>query len=249
MFESAFNMANVGKGKSFIHKLHPGAKVTVALGAILLNAMISDPFYSLLLTIIFLILLVCSKINIKTFLKMYVIIIYFSIGLILSYAIFVGFSLKMIFTVWINLTSMCMPVFFLMFTSPILQTLYGLEFLMHPLKYLKVPVNALILISTIALSFIPILVSEVQRILYAMAVRGQDIRYAPVKGKVKIAMAVLIPLLISTLNRSETLASAIAVKNYDAWGQRSNILSVRWKVTDSVFICIVLLSFYISFIV
>lgn len=246
MFESSFNIDNLGKGNSFIHNLHPGAKVVIALGAILLNAMISSPLFSLMITIIFLILLVLARIDFKIFFKGYVVIIYFTIGLIISYAIFVGFSLMMMFTVWINLTSMAMPVFFLMFTSPILQTLYGLEFLMHPLNYIKLPVNAIILICTIALSFIPILVSEVQRILYAMAVRGQDIRYAPIKEKIKIAVAVLIPLLISTLNRSETLASAIAVKNYDAWSPRSNILSVKWKLIDSIFILVVILSFYVS---
>lgn len=249
MFESGFNIENWGKGTTFIHKLHPAAKVVIAIGAIILNAVISNPFYSLALVIIFLIILAMAQINWKVFFKAYLIIIYITIGLFISYAIFVGLSPKILFTVWMNMTSMSMPVFFLMFTSPILKTLYGLEFILHPLNHIKFPVNAVVLISTIALSFIPILVTEVQRILYAMAVRGRDIRYAPIKEKVKIAMAVLIPLLISTLNRSETLANAIAVKNYDAWSPRTNILAEKWIISDSVFVVVGLLSFYISYII
>lgn len=249
MFEAGFNIDKWGTGTSVIHRLHPAAKVIVALSAILLNAIISNPLYSTALVIIFLMILAIARINWKTFFKAYLVIVYITIIMFISYALFVGLSPKILFTVWINLTSMSMPVFFLMFTSPVLKTLYGLEFIMHPLNYIKFPVNAVILISTIAISFIPILVTEVQRILYAMAVRGRDIRYAPIKEKVKIAVAVLIPLLISTLNRSETLANAIAVKNYDAWSPRTNILSEKWHLKDSIFVLIIVLSFYISYII
>lgn len=248
MFESGFNIEKWGRGDSFIHRLHPTAKVIIALGGIIINAVVSNPFYSLALVVVFVVILALAKINWKTFFKAYLIIIYITIGLFISYAIFVGLSPKVLFTVWMNMTSMSMPVFFLMFTSPILHTLYGLECILHPLNYIKFPVNAIVLICTIALSFIPILVTEIQRILYSMAVRGRDIRYAKISDKVKIAMAVLIPLLISTLNRSETLASAIAVKNYDAWSPRSNILSTRWRVVDSIFVVICILSFYISYL-
>lgn len=247
MFNSGFNIDDIGRGNSVIHRLHPAAKVIVAIFAIISNAIISKPYYSLTIICIFLVLLLFAKINFKTFFKAYLIIIYMIIGMVISYAIFLGLSLKVVFTLWINLTSMAMPVFFLMFTSPLLQTLYGLEFIMSPLNYLKLPVNAVILVSTIALSFIPILVTEVERILYAMAVRGQDIRYAPIKEKVKIGISVLIPLLISTLNRSETLASAIAVKNYDAWKPRTNIHARKWKLKDTAFLSIVFLSFYIVY--
>lgn len=244
MFNSGFNIDEIGSGNSIIHRLHPAAKVIVAIFAIISNAIISKPYYSFTIICIFLVLLVFAKINFKTFFKAYLIIIYIIIGMIISYALFLGLSFKMILTLWVNLTSMAMPIFFLMFTSPLLQTLYGLEFILYPLNYLKLPVNAVVLVSTIALSFIPILVTEVQRILYAMAVRGKDIRYAPIKEKVKIGISVLIPLLISTLNRSETLASAIAVKNYDAWKPRTNIHARKWKLTDTIFLGIVLLSFY-----
>lgn len=247
MFNSSFNFDELGRGNTFIHRIHPAAKVIVAMSAIISNAVISNPIYSLVLICIFIGLLACAKIDFKLFSKAYLIVIYMLIGMMISYGIFLGLSFKTLFTLWVNLTSMAMPIFFLMFTSPILNTIYGLEFILYPLNYIKLPVNGIVLIATIALSFIPILVTEVQRILYAMAVRGKDIRYAPIKEKVKIAVSVLIPLLISTLNRCETLASAIAVKNYDAWQPRTNILATKWKFKDTIFLCVFILSFYIIY--
>lgn len=247
MFNSSFNFDQLGRGNTIIHRIHPAAKVIVAMSAIISNAVIANPIYSLVLIGIFLILLVIAKTDFRLFSKAYLVVILMLIGMVISYGIFLGLSVKTLFTLWVNLTSMALPIFFLMFTSPILNTIYGLEFIMHPLTYLKLPVNGVILISTIALSFIPILVAEVQRILYAMAVRGKDIRYAPIKEKVKIAVSVLIPLLISTLNRCETLASAIAVKNYDAWQPRTNILATKWKFKDTLFLCVLTLSFYITY--
>ncbi len=232
MFESTLNIEKWGVGNSFVHNIHPAAKVFIALTAIILNALISSQKFSIIIIIIFVMLLILSKSSIKRIIQAQLIIFYISIGFFLTYGIFLGFSFEVYARLFINLTSMSMPMFFLFFTSPILKTLYGFECLIYPLNYLKLPVNAIVLICTIALSFIPILLSEVQRILYAMAVRGKDIRYAKLKDKAKIAISVLIPLLISTLKRCETLANAITVKNYEATNKRTNILAQRWKVSD-----------------
>lgn len=248
MFNSSFNLDELANGTTIVHRLHPATKLVVALIAIISNAIIAEPTYSLAIITLFLILLIIARVNFKTLFKVYTIVLIMFVGMLISYAIFLGINAKTIFTLWVNLTSMAMPIFFLMFTSPVLNTIYGLEFLLHPLNYLKLPVNAIVLILTIALSFIPILVSEVQRILYAMAVRGRDIRYAPIKEKIKIAVSVLIPLLISTLNRCETLASAIAVKNYDAWKPRTNILATKWKFRDTIFLGITCFSLYAVYI-
>lgn len=248
MFSSTFRLDNFGAGNSFIHRLHPAVKVVIMILVIITNTIIANPFYSLAVSLICVMMIVSSGTKLITLFKAYSLVLFMVVGLIISYAILVGLSYQLVFTLWMNLTALSMPILFLLFTSPILKTLYGVEFLLHPLSFIKFPLNAIILISTISLSFIPILIDEIQRILYSMAVRGADIRFVSWGRKIKIAMIVLIPLLISTLNRSETLASAIAVKNYDAWSSRSNILKERWKLSDTVFLLIIVLSFYGSYI-
>ncbi len=248
MFETNLQLDNMGKGSSFIHSLHPAVKFLIAIILIALNSIVSNVYYSIALTVICVLLILFAGISIKRILKAYLFILFMVIGLLIMYIILLGLSWEMMLRVWINLTSVGMPIIFLMFTSPILETLYGIEFLLTPLKKIKIPVNAIVLISTIALSFIPIVISEMQRILHSMAVRGRDIRFASYIDKVKIFMTALIPLLISTLKSTETLASAIAVKNYDAWSPKTNILSKKWYMSDTIFLFVIILSFYISYI-
>lgn len=249
MFEANLRLDDIGNGNSFIHNAHPAVKVIIAFTLIAINSVASNVGFSLMLTLICVVLMLLAKISLKRILKAYLFILFMAVGLLILYFILLGPSIALFVQVVVNLSSVGMPVIFLMFTSPILQTLYGIEFLLTPLTYLKVPVNAVVLISTIALSFIPIVITEMQRILNSMAVRGRDIRFASYLEKVKIFMSALIPLLISTLKSTETLASAIAVKNYDAWSPRTNILTTKWKLSDTSFLIVVLLSFYISYII
>ncbi len=249
MFESNLNLDNLGIGNSHVHSIHPAAKVSIAIVAIIINSLFSTIIISLCISIIFTLLIVLAGTSLKSFLKAYAFILFMVVGLIISYFFIIGLTLQSSITVWLNLSALGLPVMFLMFTSPILNTLYGIEFILTPLKKLKIPVNAIVLISTIALNFIPIVITEMQRILSAMAVRGRDIRYAPYIEKIKIFMIALVPLLISTLSSTETLASAIAVKNYDAWSPRTNILHEKWKIGDTAIILTMFILIIIAYIV
>lgn len=246
MFEPNLQLDNIGSGNSFIHRAHPAAKVVIAFLLIGINAIISNLMYSLSLALFCLLLLLLARVSVKRIAKAYLFLLFMAIGLLILYSILLGPSIRLTLQVIINISSVGMPIIFLMFTSPILNTLYGIEFLLVPLKKLKIPVNAIVLISTIALSFIPIVISEMQRILNSMAVRGRDIRYAKYFDKAKIFSLALIPLLISTLKSTETLASAIAVKNYDAWSPKTNILAQKWKLADTVFLLTTLVMIYLT---
>ncbi len=249
MFESNLQLDNIGYGTSFIHRVHPASKVIVTCILIGLNSIVSDVKYSLMLTLVCLFMMLLARVSLKKIGAAYLFILFMALGLLILYSFLLGPSVEMYVRVIVNLSSIGMPVMFLLFTSPILETLYGIEFILTPFKYLKIPVNALVLICTIALNFIPIVIGEMRRILNSMAVRGRDIRYAPYFEKAKIFTVALIPLLISTLKSTETLASAIAVKNYDAWNPRTNILSKSWKITDTLFLVIAVLSFYVCYII
>lgn len=248
MFEANLRLDNIGEGSSLIHKIHPSAKLIIAILAIVVNGVISSTIVSLVLSLVFFVLIMMSGLSIKTFLKAYAFILFTVVGLIISYILIIGLTVESSITIWLNLTALGLPIVFLMFTSPILKTLYGLEMLLSPLKKIKMPVNAIVLICTIALSFIPIVITEMQRILSSMAVRGRDIRFAKWSEKVKIFMVALIPLLISTLRSTETLASSIAVKNYDTWNPRTNVLHESWKLLDTLFIILTPLITYGLFI-
>lgn len=243
----AFNFNHLGEGESLIHKLHPASKMLFFLFLIISNSIIKDINYSLCISVACLLILLVAKVKLKKIIKGYLLIMMMMCWFMLTLIIFTGLNKHIIFTVWANFTGFGMPILYIIFTSPILSTLYGLEWILTPLKYIRVPVNGIILISTITINFIPILLNEVTRILYTMAARGADIRYVKLHQKFKIIKNILVPLLVSSLNKCETLASAITVKNYDAWADRTNILEQKWYSKDTIFITCAIILVYISF--
>lgn len=235
MFDININIDHFGTGESVIHRVHPTLKVLFAVLVIVLNSLTNQLLLSLELSILCFLLLLISRVSLKKIGIYYLFIMFMVIGLSIMYTIFLGFSLERIITVWLNLSALGLPIIFLMLTTPIIKTLYGIEWLFMPLTRLKIPVNGFILICTIALCFIPTVISEFQRILYAMAVRGRDIRYQKLIDKCKTIMHCFVPLLISTLNSCENLAAAISVKNYDAFKPRTNIYYQPFSLIDISF--------------
>lgn len=240
MFDITISIDNFGQGNSFTHQVHPAIKLIIAFILVAVNSLYNNLSLSFTLSILCVVLILGSNVGIKRLGIYYLFIILMVIGLSIMYTLFLGFSLERILTVWINLSSIGLPIIYLMLTTPIIKTLYGFEAIFHPLTYLKIPVNGIILICTIALSFIPTVVSELQRILYAMAVRGSDIRYQSFPKKCKTIMHALVPLLISTLTTCENLASAISVKNYNAFNRRTNIYQQDLRFADIGYGCLII---------
>lgn len=247
MFDITIDIDSFGQGDSFIHKIHPAVKVVVSFFIMGACTIIDAPLFALILAIFCVALILAAGVSIKRLIKAYLMILYFIVFMIIIYSFLLGPSIEQTLSIWASLTAVSMPSLLLIFTTPLLKMLYGIEFLLTPFKYLKLPVNAVILICTIALSFIPIVITEVQRILYSMAVRGDDIRYVSFTKKIKICMHALIPLLIATISRSETLASAISVKNYDSFKPRTNILTQKWIMSDSIFIILSFVFIIVSY--
>lgn len=99
-------------------------------------------------------------------------------------------------------------------TSPLLLT-GGLERLMMPLSYLKVPVHDFAMMMTIALRFIPTLLEETEKIMNAQKARGADFESGSLVRRAKAMIPILIPLFVSAFRRAEELAVAMECRCYD----------------------------------
>lgn len=91
--------------------------------------------------------------------------------------------------------------------SGLLQTL-------GPLERLRVPVGDAVLVFTLALRFIPDLYDEAARIQRSLAARGLPLRGAPLRRRVAILSAMLIPLFTGSLRRADSLAVALEVRGW-----------------------------------
>ncbi len=108
-------------------------------------------------------------------------------------------------------------------TSPINLT-SGLEYLLNPLKIIKVPAHEIAMMMTIALRFIPTLIEELDKIIKAQKARGSQFDTGSLIQKAKSLIPVLVPLFISSFRRADELAMAMEARCY-----RGDINRTRMK--------------------
>ncbi len=123
----------------------------------------------------------------------------------------------------------------LLFTTSLIDLTDGSEALLSPLQKLGIPVNAFIMVLVIAFKFVPIFVSELERLMKAQAARG--VRFD--KGNfIQRAMKLgplLVPLFLSGFRRAEALSIAMEARGYAGavrgW-RRSKRRALRFKRYD-----------------
>lgn len=118
-------------------------------------------------------------------------------------------------------------------TSPVELT-DGIESLLTPLKWIRVPVHALALIMSIALRVIPILMDETERIKNAQKARGADFESGGPVKRIKAIVPVLLPLLLSALRRAEELGDAMDARCYSGGRKRTKYKKLRFTWRDLI---------------
>ena len=88
----------------------------------------------------------------------------------------------------------------------------GMEKLLNPLRFFKVPVHEVAMMMSIALSFIPILLEETDKIMKAQMARGADFESGNLIKKAKSMIPLLVPLFISAFRRANDLAMAMEAR-------------------------------------
>ncbi|NLZ15865.1 MAG: energy-coupling factor transporter transmembrane protein EcfT [Erysipelotrichaceae bacterium] len=116
-------------------------------------------------------------------------------------------------------------------TKPMDMT-YAFEWYMRPLKPIHFPVNEISMTLSIALRFIPTLLDETDRIMKAQASRGIDFNHGGVFKRFGAIIALIIPLFVSALERSEELANAMIVRGYDPKAKRSKYRLLKFSYRD-----------------
>ena len=118
-------------------------------------------------------------------------------------------------------------------TSPIALT-DGLELLMNPLKKLKVPVHEMTIMMSMALRFIPTLISETDKIMSAQKARGADFETGSLVQRAKALLPILVPLFVSAFKRADELAVAMESRCYHGGEGRTRMKQLRLERRDYI---------------
>lgn len=122
----------------------------------------------------------------------------------------------------------------LMFTTPLMDLADGMEIMLEPLKRLRVPVNELTMTMVVALKFVPLLVSELERLIKAQTARGARFDQGNVLVRARKLGGVLIPLFVNALARAEVLTTAMEARCYRGGQGRSKRRVLTFRRADAL---------------
>ncbi len=108
----------------------------------------------------------------------------------------------------------------------------GLEYLFAPLNRIRIPVNQFAMLTTIALRFIPTLLEEAETIIKAQKSRGAPFASPKKMVRLKASLAVLIPLVVGSLQRATDLATAMECRCYTGGPHHSRTKNLHFGRRD-----------------
>jgi energy-coupling factor transport system permease protein len=243
---------------SFIHKLDPRFKF---LAMILLMVSVFLKFETLwmnfivygVLVIFVLIILFVGHVKLSSLFKQlramwFMVLFLLIINMVIPgddslglgyFTIFGGWNIyyvSLVNTAYIAIRLIIMVALSLVLTSTTtpLELTGALEWFMAPLKYIKFPVHEIAMTISLALRFIPTLLDETYRIMKAQASRGVDFENGKFKEKIKAIVSLIIPLFISSFQRSEDLANAMEARGYDPLAKRTRYRINKWHWRDTI---------------
>ncbi|WEK83233.1 MAG: energy-coupling factor transporter transmembrane protein EcfT [Mycoplasma sp.] len=118
------------------------------------------------------------------------------------------------FNVSFKIMLMIMVVTILVSTTSEIQLTGAIEDLLSPLKLFKIPVNEWAMIISIAIRFVPSLLTESQNILKAQASRGVDFKNGNFKDRIKSLVSLIVPMFSVAFHKADDLSNAMEARNY-----------------------------------
>ena len=124
-------------------------------------------------------------------------------------------------------------------TTKPLDLTFAFEWFFTPLKIFRFPAHEIAMTLSIALRFIPTILSETERIMKAQSSRGVDFKHGKISTRVRALTSLIVPLFVSSFGRSEQLADAMEARGYDPRAKRTRYHKLSWGLTDTLTLILV----------
>ena len=119
---------------------------------------------------------------------------------------------------------------------------YGIETILYPLKWIKVPTAQIGMVIAIAIKFVPNLFSQAKIVLQAQACRGVDIKHGNFINKVQALCGCIVPMFSIAFNQADYLADSMESRNYNPSAKRTRYrrYSINWYEIVGVILIVLL---------
>lgn len=119
--------------------------------------------------------------------------------------------------------------------------------LLRPLRRLRLPVDDIGLILSLAFRFIPILRDELVAVQRAQTLRGVSFAGSFVR-RIRMTVPLLVPVFISAVSRADTIALAIEARGYSHNRERTYFSRMSFQLPEWVFVTAGMLTLLIIFL-
>lgn len=237
-------------GDAFLHRLDPRTKIVLVLAVMMAALLGKGAIYSLAVIAVLLALLISCRLGWRSIARNLRPVVWFILFTALFHLLFSGRDdSRIVITfgaVTVTETGAAMALAYsariLIFvlatfvvsltTSPVAIS-EGIVSLLKPLRRVRVPVYDLGMILFIALRFIPVLADEIETIRKAQFIRGGDSERG-VRGRLKRAVSLVLPVFFSTLRRADELSVAIETRGYRSGRPRGSLHPLRFARRDGL---------------
>lgn len=132
------------------------------------------------------------------------------------------------------------------FSATIITTSNSRE-LIQGLVQWRLPYDIALMVA-IGIRFLPILAEEIKDSFTAIQLRGIEINNIPLKKRISIYSYIFTPILVGTISKAEKLSTAIEMRGFRAYDNRTSYLIVKMSKWD-YFMILVSIVFTILYIV
>ena len=119
-------------------------------------------------------------------------------------------------------------------TTKPLEIADAIEWLLKPLKLIRIPVDKIALVMSIALRFVPTLFDETFKIMNAQRSRGADFNNGGLVTRAKAITPLLVPLFINSLETAIDLSTAMESRGYRGDKGRTKFRVLKWSNVDFI---------------
>lgn len=135
-------------------------------------------------------------------------------------------------------------------TTPAVRLADGMELLLSPLRWLKVPVGRVATLVSIILMFLPNILENGRMLIRAQTAKGADFESRNLVRRLKYLVLVLIPLFVKVFRQADALAAAMYARCYGMGAKRTRLNPLQIGVAETLLtIIIVALTITLKFII
>ncbi|MBG0785203.1 MAG: energy-coupling factor transporter transmembrane protein EcfT [Anaerolineaceae bacterium] len=124
------------------------------------------------------------------------------------------------------------------------QITTALFYMLKPFEKIGFPVNDLILVVQVTLRYLPLIAQTAEKTAKAQASRGGDWEqkgFNPLR-QAKRVLPMIVPLIVTSLKRAETMALAMESRGFNAAEERSSYYELNFNGEDAILVALGILA-------